>query len=77
MEDSEKLQTAPDGADAGGHERRMALHCFLRTHPGRSYRDASMTLMAERLALEVVLTRVQEGAETAQDSHLYGPHTCR
>ena len=71
------FRIATDGADAGGHERRMILHCFMRTFPGRPYRDASMTLMAERLAFEVVVTRGQEGGETAQDSHMYGPHISR
>lgn len=55
----------------------MALHCFLRTFPGRPYRDASMTLMAERLSFEVVLNQLQEGLGAAQDSHLYGPHISR
>ena len=67
----------PDAHDAGGLERRMTLHCFLRTFPARSYRDSSMTVMAERLAFELVLTRAQEGLETAQDSHFYGLHLSR
>ena len=50
---------------------------FLQDFPARADANPAMSAMAERLAYDIIHSRLQEGHAIAEDSHIFGPSLCR